>query len=99
MTFYIPFGALALAYRDAHAFEFGEVETPPWVHALDDWLTTLGEAVYRRAPFRLACVGMEMLADVWNADFVARHGIPAERPVGPLRPDTSGQLDWYPANR
>jgi hypothetical protein len=96
LGFFVPMGAMALAYRDVGAFPFiaPETGTRAWREPLDTWLADLGQAVFRSVRFDLGLIGWEMSGRYYARD-IAAQGIPNRRYVGCLWPGDAGLL-WFP---
>lgn len=93
----LPLGGLENAFPDLAAFPF---YSPPWrsvLEPLEKWLAEIGREVFRVVPFRLGLIGEEVSGYEYSAT-LADSGIPSEREIGYLWPET-GRLSYYPTNR
>ena len=94
LDFYIPMGALTMAY-DVGAFPFDDGKNSQvWREPLDNWLVTLAHDVFTAVPFALALVGHEVSGQTCAAE-ITTLGIAAERWEGYLWQE-AGTLLWYP---
>ncbi len=93
----LPLGSLARVLP-IDGYPVGPSRTSvAWRVSVDAWLRGIAESTFQSAAFGLGMVGAFCYGD-GSAAQVARHGVPADRPVGFLVP-RAGSLDWYPATR
>ena len=98
LTFYVPYGALALTYP-LGGYPFSNAEqAPTWRVPLDEWLVKIGGFVYERVPFALALIGYEVDFPEVDAKSVQQNGVPLERYDGYLW-EVGGRLEWYPPTK
>jgi hypothetical protein len=83
--FFVPFGVLDHFYPGIWSDEPWE----PWARPLEDWFASVGEQVYRAAPFRVALIGEEP-GGLEDTDWVMER-------IGHLRPGPTGGLAYRPA--
>jgi len=91
VNFHVPFRALELTYK----IDYSKPETwKSWADPLDGWLADVAKSIYRRAPFKLALIGEEVVG-VLHADELDIDSL-GDSPRPPiLAPTDSGDLRWY----
>jgi hypothetical protein len=97
LDFCLPIGALGVTDPRIGGFPFGDEGGPSslaWRQPIDDWLASLGSAVYMAAPFRLGLIGFEASGSTDASEVGGQP--PSERYVGYLLPDGP---TYHPANR
>ena len=91
----IPMGSLG-RILPVGAFPFDDGHDLSWRALVDDWLRNLAERLFEAVPFRLGLLGW--IDDGDDAEEVIENGVPDERWVGYLVPDSSS-LRWYPPTK
>lgn len=94
--FYLPIASLASIYP-VGAFPIADGGDLAWRSSLDEWLCAIGRRAFEAVPFRLGLVGFDG-GDFSDAAAFASSGVPDERWIGYLVPETGG-LKWFAPNR
>ena len=92
--FYLPTGSLSYAYRIGGYPFSTEAMTRPWQEPVNEWLVTIGRAIFDVAPFEMALIGHEVSGSE-TASRLREQGLPKKRYIGYLCREGT-ELAWYP---
>ena len=96
LDFYLPLGALGIAYDEVGGYPFEESPSRSWREPIESWLAELAESMFRSVRFELALIGFEVSGTQY-AQEIAISGVPEERWIGYVWPKGSA-VKYYATN-